>query len=60
MKVCLLCVNHNIVGGCEGSFFFPIESGKVRFVVLLTMCIKFVPFWDVTPCCLVGRYQCLG
>jgi hypothetical protein len=60
MKVGLLCLNHNIVGRCEGSFFFRIESGKVRFEVLLTMCIKFIPFWDMTPFCLVGKYQCLG
>ena len=59
MNVGLICVNHNIVGVCEGFFFFSIESGKVRFEILVTMCIKFIPFWDVTLCCLVGIYQCL-
>jgi hypothetical protein len=59
MKVGLLCVNHNIVCGCEGCFSFRIESSKVRCEVLLTMCIKFIPFWDVTLCCLVDLYQCL-
>jgi hypothetical protein len=55
MEVGLLCVNHNILGGSEGSFFFRIESGKVISEVPLTLCTKFIPFWDVTPCCLVGR-----
>jgi len=40
MEVGLLCVNHNIVGGCEGSLFFRIETGKVRSEVPLTLCIK--------------------
>jgi len=29
----------------------------VRFGVLVTVDMKFVIFWDVTPCILVDRYQ---
>jgi hypothetical protein len=32
----------------------------MRLEVLLTVTMKVIVFWDVVPCSLLDRYQCIG